>query len=172
MGGMDTEFKLKNNGEIAADVKSDYLKVSNGFDMESWIFLMAANICLIFQQFEGLEYVRLLCKGTMNTNGTPLSVGASYLSGSLKGDLMVDTSKDYGMVINYTHQVAPWLIMGVNKKWKSALDPMNNVKWACGFTGHFEKSLQWGLGLNGKSETLEKTALTDATLYFNYAGSN
>ena len=63
--------------------------------------------------------------------------------------------------------------MGVNKKWKSVTDPMNNVKWAMGFTGHYEKELQWGLGVNGKSDTLDKTAVTDTTLYFNHAkGAN
>lgn len=35
MGGMETEAKLKNNGELACDVKSDYLKVSSGFRRES-----------------------------------------------------------------------------------------------------------------------------------------
>lgn len=29
-GGFDCEFKLKNNGELACDFKSDYLKVSQG----------------------------------------------------------------------------------------------------------------------------------------------
>lgn len=62
--------------------------------------------------------------------------------------------------------------MGYSNKWKSVLDPMANVKWSVGFTGHFEKKLQWGLGLNGKSDTIEKTALSDATLYFNHAGGN
>lgn len=45
MNGFETEFKLKNSGEIAADCKVDYLK-----------------------QFEGFENVRLLAKGTMNKN--------------------------------------------------------------------------------------------------------
>lgn len=76
------------------------------------------------------------------------------------------------MVCNWTWQAAPWLIMGCNKKWKSVLDPMNNVKWTVGWTGHFQKELQWGLGVNGKSETLDKTAVTDTTLYFNHAKGN
>lgn len=79
------------------------------------------------------------------------------MTNTLKFDNYVDTSKDYSMVINYTWQIAPWLIMGVNKKWKSVLDPMNNVKWSVGWTGHLQKELQWGLGVNGKSDTLEKT---------------
>ena len=78
-------------------------------------------------------------KMTCNTNATPLALGFSYMTKSMKFDSYVDTSKDYGMVCNWTWQAAPWLIMGANKKWKSVLDPMNNVKWSVGFTGHFEK---------------------------------
>lgn len=61
---------------------------------------MAANICLIYQQYEGFENVRVLNKVTLNTNGTPMALGASYMSDSMKSDVLVDTSKDYGMVIN------------------------------------------------------------------------
>lgn len=43
------EAKLKNNGEMAGDVKSDFLK-----------------------KYEGFENVRLLLKGTYNTNATPM----------------------------------------------------------------------------------------------------
>lgn len=31
LNGMETEVKLKNNGELACDGKFDYLKVSGGF---------------------------------------------------------------------------------------------------------------------------------------------
>ena len=85
--------------------------------------------------------MRLLAKTTLNTNATPMAIGLSYMTDTVKFDKYVDTSKDYGIVCNMTYQATPWLIMGVNKKWKSALDPMNNVKWSVGFAGHFEKKL-------------------------------
>ena len=119
-----------------------------------------------------MENVRLLTKFGYNKNATPVSFGLSYMADSVKFDTLVDASKGNAMVVNWTWQAAPWLIMGCNKKWKSVLDPMNNVKWSAGFTGHFEKSLQWGLGLNGKSDTLEKTAITDTTLYFNHVSGD
>lgn len=67
------------------------------------------------------------------------------MNNDVKYDQYVDTSKDYGSTVNMTWQVAPWLIYGGTKTWKSIMDPMNNVTWKAGFAGHFEKNLQWGL---------------------------
>ena len=80
MGGLEFEVKVKNSGEVAADYKSDVLKVSLQWNKarltlaESWIqkiycllfFDGRANPNMIFftftQQFEGFENVRLLYK--------------------------------------------------------------------------------------------------------------
>lgn len=76
-------------------------------------------------------------------------------------------------MVNFMWQAAPWLVCGGTKKWKSILDPMNGMTWTAAFAGHMNKSLQWGLALNGSSETLEKTTVSDATFYFNnVAGDN
>ena len=59
------------------------------------------------------------------------------------------------------------MILGATESWKSVKDPLANVKWALGLTGHFDKNLHWGLGLGGNTPTLAKTTLDTATLYFN-----
>jgi len=141
----DSEIKLKNNGEIHADVKSDFLK-----------------------SYEGLEHVRVITKGCYNTNATPWSLGFSYMNDTVKTDLLVDTSGDHSATANFNWQVAPWLIFGGTKTWKNALDVMNNVSWKCAFAGHFQKELQWGVLLDGQSDTLADTTVKASTMYFNH----
>lgn len=124
------------------------------------------------QQYEGFENVKLLLKYNFNTNATPASVGWSFMNDTVKTDHYVDLSGGHGSVMNITWQAAPWLMMGGTKKVKSILDPLNNAKWTACFAGHFDKKLQWGLGFTGTSETLEKTAITDTTFYFNHASGD
>lgn len=148
-GPFDSEVKLKNNGEMACDMKFDFLK-----------------------SYEGLENVRLLAKGTYNSNATPGSFGFSFLNDTVKYDQLMETTGNNGMKINCTYQAAPWLILGCTKSWKSFMDPMNNVAWSAGATGHFEKNLQWGVLLDGHSETISDTAVKASTLYFNHNSNN
>lgn len=140
---------MKNNGEMAADVKWDFLK-----------------------SYEGLEHVRVISKGNYNSNATPWSAGFSYMNDTIKTDLLVDTSGNHSATANFMWQVAPWLIFGGTKTWKNALDVMNNVKWTCAFAGHFQKELQWGLLLDGQSDTLADTTVKASTMYFNHATAN
>lgn len=116
--------------------------------------------------------MRLLMKGTYNKNATPMALGWSYMNDTVKWDQIVDMSGDNGMVINCTWNTGvAGMILGWNKKWKSVTKPMEDVKWGAGLTGHFDKKLCWGVGVNGTSKTLADTKVNDATLYFNHAGA-
>lgn len=64
---------------MSGDVKSDFLK-----------------------SYEGFENVRLLLKGTYNTGAKPMQLGWSLMNNDVKLDHYVDTSKDYGTVMNMT----------------------------------------------------------------------
>jgi len=143
LNGLETEFKLKNSGEVAYECKSDYLK-----------------------QFEGFENVRLLGKGALNKNQIPLTAGVSFMNNSVKFDWYNDLSKDYGATMNYTYRATDWMILGVTKSWKSVLSPMNNVKWGVGVASHFDKTLHFGVLVKGNSPALDTTAVNDATMYF------
>ena len=142
-GTFDCETKVKNSGEIALDMKHNYL-----------------------QQFEGCDAVRLLYKQSINKSQTPAQFGFSYMNDTIKFDNYVEASGTHGWVTNFTWRCTDSMIFGGTKTWKNIADPMNNVKWGCGLTGHFDKTLHWGVGFNGKSPSIEKTALDKATLYF------
>lgn len=108
-------------------------------------------------------------KGGFNTNATPFKLGWSYMSDSLKVDHYQDTSKDYGCEINCSWRPKDDLTIGWNKKWASVMDPMNKVSWALGMAHAFDKTLQWGVLLDGKSDTIATTKVNNCTLYFNHA---
>jgi hypothetical protein len=95
-----------------------------------------------------------------------MSVGASYMSDVVKYDAYVDVTGTNSSTHNLTWKVNDCMIFGGTKTWKSVTDPLANIKWGLGLTGHFDKTLHWGLGLKGASPTLEGTTLNDATLYF------
>lgn len=95
-----------------------------------------------------------------------MSLGVSYLSNAVKYDAYVDASGTYSSTHNLTWRCTDSMIFGGTKTWKNVTDPLANIKWALGLTGHFDKSLHWGLGLKGNTPTLEKTQVNDATLYF------
>lgn len=95
-----------------------------------------------------------------------MAVGLSYLSDTVKYDMYTDVSKDYGATMNITWRCTDSIILGGTKSWKSVLTPMNNVKWGCGLTQHFDKTLHWGVSFKGNSPTLDSTQLNDAVLYF------
>lgn len=87
------------------------------------------------------------------------------MNDSVKFDSLQEISKDYGLTMNMTVRYCN-MILGGTKTWKSVTKPLNDVTWGCGVTGHFEKTLHWGLGVNGSSPTIEATTVKDATLYF------
>lgn len=70
------------------------------------------------------------------------------------------------MTFNSTYRVTDWMIFGVTKSWKSIMQPMNNVKWGCGISTHFDKTLHWGILVKGDSPAVESTKINDATMYF------
>lgn len=88
------------------------------------------------------------------------------MSDTIKYDTYNDISKDYGATMNMTWRVTDSMIYGVTKTWKSVLTPLNNIKWACGLSCHFDKTLHWGILFKGNSPALESTELNDATMYF------
>lgn len=116
-----------------------------------------------------MEDVKLLSKGTFNTNAKPLAFGYSYMNDKVKHDMLVDTTGGHAAVSNTTYRAAPWLILGSTEKYKSILDPLNNITWSVGAAGHFDKALQYGVLLDADSPTLADTSLKAATLYFNHA---
>ena len=116
-----------------------------------------------------MEDVKLLTKGTFNTNAKPLSFGASYMNDKVKFDMLIDSTGSNSATCNTTWRAAPWLILGSTEKYKSILDPLNNITWTVGAAGHFDKALQYGVALDAASPTLADTSLKAATLYFNHA---
>jgi len=88
------------------------------------------------------------------------------MSDSVKYDAYVDATGSNSATHNFTWKCSDSMIFGVTETWKSITNPMADVKWGVGLTGHFDKTLNWGLGLKGNTPTLENTVLNDATLYF------
>lgn len=68
-----------------------------------------------------------------------MALGFIYDSDKMNYTQLIDATGDNAMDIKWTYKATDWMTMGVNKKWKSVLDPMSNVAWKCALVGNFEK---------------------------------
>ena len=74
-----------------------------------------------------------MMKGTTGAKQSPLQVGMDFISKTYGSQWLVQTAGNHGMTINGSYRYGDWATFAYNKTWKSCLDPMNNVGWACAF---------------------------------------
>ena len=69
------------------------------------------------------------------TKATPFAVGFSYMPENFKMHWILDTTGNNGLETAWAFRHGSMILFG-NKIWANAADPMNNVSWAAGLTGH------------------------------------
>ena len=76
------------------------------------------------------------------------------------------------MEITWAYKATDWMKIAGTKKWKSVLDPMSNVMWKMALVGNFEKKLQYGMMIDGKSDTISDLTIKEANCYFNHTSGD